>query len=95
MSRIRRNGWSEALAELYAWYRSTGTMLDALIRDQSLVPSVGQRFGGFYARLAAAQDLLMAGRRLRGRKHAQVRATIGLALKIRDVAGALPGRRAS
>jgi AcrR family transcriptional regulator len=71
----------EALAELYAWYRSTGTMLDALIRDQSLVPSVGKRFGGFYARLAAAQDVLMAGRRLRGRKHAQVRATIGLALK--------------
>ena len=70
-----------ALAELYAWYRSTGTMLDALIRDQSLVPSVGQRFGAFYARLAAAQDLLMTGRRLRGRQRAQVRATIGLALQ--------------
>jgi AcrR family transcriptional regulator len=70
-----------ALTELHAWYRSTGTMLDSLIRDQSLVPSVEQRFGGFHARLAAAQDLLMAGRRLRGRKQTQVRAAIGLALK--------------
>lgn len=71
----------KALAELYAWYRSTGNMLDALIRDQSLVPSVGRRFAGFHARLAAAQDLLMAGRQLRGRKYTHVRATIGLALR--------------
>ena len=27
-----------ALTELYAWYRSTGTMLDVLIRDETLSP---------------------------------------------------------
>jgi AcrR family transcriptional regulator len=70
----------KALTELYAWYRGTGTMLDALIRDQSLVPSVGRRFSGFHARLAAAQEVLMAGRRLRGAKDIRVRAVIGLSL---------------
>ncbi len=71
----------KALTELYAWYRGTGTMLDALIRDQSLVPSVGRRFSGFHARLAAAQEVLMAGRRLRGGKDIRVRAVIGLSLR--------------
>lgn len=70
-----------ALTELYAWYRETGTMLDALIRDETLVPAVGERFAEFHARLAATRDLLLAGRRLRGARQASVSALIGLALK--------------
>jgi AcrR family transcriptional regulator len=70
-----------ALTELYAWYRGTGTMLDALIRDESLVPAVGQRFAAFHARLEEAHGILLAGRALRGRRKAKVSALIRLALK--------------
>ncbi len=70
-----------ALTELYTWYRGSGTMLDALIRDEKLVPAVGQRFGAFHARLDEAHDLLLAGRGLRGQRYANVSALIRLALK--------------
>ena len=70
-----------ALTELYTWYRSTGTMLDALIRDETLVPAVGQQFGAFHARLDEAHDVLLAGRGLRGGRRARVSAAVRLALK--------------
>ena len=70
-----------ALTELYAWYRSTGTMLDVLIRDETLVPAVGQQFGAFHARLDEAHDVLLAGRGLRGGSRARVSAALRLALK--------------
>ena len=62
------------LTELYTWYRGTGTMLDTLIRDEKLVPAVGQRFGAFHARLDEAHEVLLAGR-------VNVSALIRLALK--------------
>ena len=70
-----------ALTELYAWYRSTGTMLDALIRDETLVPAVGQQFGAFHARLDEAHDVLLAGRGIRGGRRASVSAAVRLSLK--------------
>ena len=70
-----------SLTELYTWYRGTGRMLDAMIRDEKLVPAVGQRFGAFHARLDEAHGLLLAGRGLRGRRQANVSALIRLALK--------------
>ena len=70
-----------ALTELYAWYRSTGTMLDVLIRDETLVPAVGQQFGAFHTRLDEAHDVLLAGRGLRGGSRARVSAALRLALK--------------
>lgn len=70
-----------SLTELYTWYRGTGTMLDALIRDETLVPAVGQRFGAFHARLDEAHAVLLAGRGLRGSRRANVSALIRLALK--------------
>lgn len=70
-----------ALTELYTWYRGTGAMLDLLIRDETLVPAVGQRFGAFHARLDEAHQVLLAGRGLRGRRHASVSALVRLALK--------------
>jgi AcrR family transcriptional regulator len=71
----------KGLAELYAWYRSTGTMLDRLIRDEHLVPAVGMRFGRFHGWLGHAHDLLLAGRGLRGARKAEVSALIRLALQ--------------
>ena len=70
-----------ALTELYAWYRGSGTMLDALIRDETLVPAVGEQFGAFHARLDEAHDVLLAGRGLHGGRRARVSATVRLALK--------------
>ena len=70
-----------ALTELYAWYRDTGTMLDALIRDETLVPAVGEQFGAFHARLDEAHALLLAGRGLRGRARQRVSALLRLAVK--------------
>ena len=69
------------LTALYGWYRSTGTMLDRLVRDETLVPVVGRRFAGFHARLDEAHDVLMAGRGLRGARRASTSAVIRLALK--------------
>lgn len=68
------------LAELYAWYRSTGTMLDRLIRDEHLVPTVALLFGQFHGWLDRARALLVGGRSLRGARKAEVEAVICLAL---------------
>jgi AcrR family transcriptional regulator len=70
-----------ALTELYGWYRTASPMLEQLIRDQSLVPSVGRRFRGFYERIAAGRELLMAGRALRGQRRTRARALIDLSLR--------------
>jgi hypothetical protein len=56
-------------------------MLDVLIRDETLVPSVGRRFGAFHARLDEAHDVLIAGRDVRGHRGKRVGAVIRLALK--------------
>lgn len=68
-----------SLTELYTWYRGTGAMIDLLIRDETLVPAVGQRFEAFHARLEEAHQVLLAGRG--DRRSANVRALIRLALK--------------
>jgi len=70
-----------ALGELYTWYRGASPMLDLVIRDQTLVPSVGRRISGFHALIAAAREILMTGRRLRGARQAQARALIDLSLR--------------
>jgi len=69
-----------ALIELYGWYRGTGTMLDSLLRDESVVRSVKERFGLFHAYLDAARDVLMEGRGLQGGRRSRARAAIALAL---------------
>ncbi len=69
-----------ALAELYAYYRRTGGMLDKLLRDEAAVPVVGELMGGFRALLAEATDALMQGRGLRGRARDRTRAAVGHAL---------------
>jgi AcrR family transcriptional regulator len=71
----------DGLTELYTWYRSAGSMLDNLIRDEHLVPAVEQRFRAFHARLDEAHGVLLEGRRFRGGRRANVSALIRLALK--------------
>jgi AcrR family transcriptional regulator len=67
---------ARALEELYGYYRSTEQMLANLLRDEAAMPVVRDNFRGYREFLAAARDVLMAGRR--GRKPA--RAAIGHAL---------------
>jgi len=69
-----------ALRELYAFYGRTEGMFTSLLRDEELVPVVQRLMGGFYGYLRTIQDILMAGRGLRGRAARRTRAAIGHAL---------------
>ena len=69
-----------ALRELYAFYGRTEGMYTSLLRDEPVVPTVRRLLGDFYRYLHAIQDLLMAGRGLRGRAARRTRAAIGHAL---------------
>jgi AcrR family transcriptional regulator len=66
-----------ALDELYAYYRRTEPMMDNLHRDELTMPLVAERFAGYRGYLAAARDLMMSGRSLRGRRRDQARAAVG------------------
>jgi AcrR family transcriptional regulator len=69
-----------ALRELYAFYGRTEDMYTSLMRDEPVVPAVHRRLRDFYGYLRAIQDILMAGRGLRGRAARRTRAAIGHAL---------------
>lgn len=69
-----------ALDELYAFYRRTERMMENLHRDEVTMPTVRRRFAGFHRFRAAARDILVRGRRERGRRRDEVRAAIGHAL---------------
>src|SRR4051812_33968063 len=66
-----------ALEELYAFYRGGEGMLANLTRDEAVMPTVAHYFGAFHDYLAAAAEVLMGGRGLRGRARARVRAAVG------------------
>ena len=55
-------------------------MYTSLLRDEPVVPIVQRLLGDFYGYLRAIQDILMAGRGLRGRAARRTRAAIGHAL---------------
>jgi AcrR family transcriptional regulator len=69
-----------ALRELYAFYGRTERMYTSLLRDEPVVPIVHRLLGDFYGYLRAIQDVLMAGRGLRGRAARRTRAAIAHAL---------------
>jgi len=69
-----------ALTELYSFYASVEQMLSNLIRDAGTTPALQQEFGRFRGYFAAAHDVLIAGRRLRGRSGARTRGAVGHAL---------------
>jgi AcrR family transcriptional regulator len=72
-----------ALAELYAFYARNESLFDNLMRDEQAIPVVEQMFGAFREYLAAARDVLMARRGLRGRARGDVAAALGHALAFR------------
>jgi AcrR family transcriptional regulator len=65
-----------ALREIYGFYGQTEAMLENLFRDEA-VPLVRERFAAFRDYFLAAQDTLMAGRRLRGAAKLRTRAAVG------------------
>jgi AcrR family transcriptional regulator len=69
-----------ALDELYAYYRRTERMLDNLFRDETISPVVAARFGAFHGYLAAAQDMLVGGRSVRGAARRRMKGAIGHAI---------------
>jgi AcrR family transcriptional regulator len=69
-----------ALQELYAHYRRTERMMDNLLRDEDLIPTVKQTFGAFRNYIKTAQETLMAGRRARGGTRRRQLAATGHAL---------------
>jgi AcrR family transcriptional regulator len=71
---------ARALTELYAYYGRGEQMLTNLTRDAELVPSVQVQFGRFAQYFDAACDVLMSGRRLRGRVRLRTRGAIGHAI---------------
>ena len=69
-----------ALRDLYAFYARTERMYTSLLRDEPHVPVLQRRLADFYGYLAAIQDVLMAGRGLRGHAARRTRAALGHAL---------------
>jgi AcrR family transcriptional regulator len=69
-----------ALEDLYAFYERTEQMMENLIRDEALTPTVKRTFAAFRGYLAAARGVLMQGKRARGRASVRMSAAIGHAL---------------
>jgi len=69
-----------ALHELYGFYGRTEPMYTSLLRDEPLVPVVQQLLRRFYDYLHIVEDVLMAGRGLRGRRARLARAAVGHAV---------------
>src|SRR5262249_9155723 len=69
-----------ALRELYAFYGRTRVMYESRCRDEPLAPAVERRLRDFHGYLRAIQEVLMAGRGLRGNAASRTRAAIGHAL---------------
>jgi AcrR family transcriptional regulator len=72
-----------ALAELYAYYRRAGDMLDKLFRDEAQVPIVARLFAPYHQLMEAINEILMRGRGLRGKARDRTRAAIAHATSFR------------
>jgi len=70
-----------ALTQLYAFYRGSEGMLTNLFRDRTAVAVVDQLMGAYDQFIAAAVEILLAGRGLRGKAKDRTRAAIGHALE--------------
>ena len=72
-----------ALDELYAYYRRTAGMIDRLLRDAPSVPVVEETMAPFVQFFASMADVLLRGRRVRGRARDRVRAALRHAVSFR------------
>lgn len=66
-----------ALGELYAWFGRTEQMIELLIRDAAVVPSMRTQFRAFSGYFDAAADTLLRGRPERGAARRRARAALG------------------
>ncbi|MDX6698096.1 MAG: hypothetical protein QOE65_1493 [Solirubrobacteraceae bacterium] len=69
-----------ALRELYGHYGRVAQMMENLLRDAATEPVVQAQLAGFRGYLEACTQVLMAGRRSRGRARRRVEAAVGHAL---------------
>jgi AcrR family transcriptional regulator len=69
-----------ALEELYAYWRRTEPMMENLLRDEATNENVRRNFRSFHQFMAAAGEILLAGRGVRGRARKRTLAAIGHAL---------------
>jgi AcrR family transcriptional regulator len=69
-----------ALEQLYAHYRRTERMRENVLRDEASMPIIAKTLSGYRTYLAAAADVLMRGRGLRGGAAKRVRAAVGHSL---------------
>jgi len=69
-----------ALGELYSDYRRTQQMRSNLLRDEATHAITRRLMRDYHGYLNAAREILMQGRRCRGRARARVQAAIGHAL---------------
>jgi AcrR family transcriptional regulator len=69
-----------ALEELYAYWLRTEPMMENLLRDEALSETVRRSFRAFRQFMAAAVEILLAGRGVRGRARKRTLAAIGHAL---------------
>jgi AcrR family transcriptional regulator len=69
-----------ALDDLYAFWRRNERMMGNLLRDEATNEHVKRNFRGFREFMAAAADILMSGRGLRGSARKRTHAAIGHAL---------------
>jgi AcrR family transcriptional regulator len=68
------------LRDLYRYYRGVEQMMVNSLRDEAAMPVVQQALGPYHAMLGAVRELLMTGRRGRGRARERTEASIGHAL---------------
>jgi AcrR family transcriptional regulator len=69
-----------ALEQLYAYWRRTERMMANLLRDEPTNDVIRRQFRAFHEFMAAAREVLMAGRGARGRTRKRLQAAIGHAL---------------
>ena len=71
-----------ALLQQYAWFAANEAMVANVTRDVALVPALAELMGSGEAAAheATMRDVLLGGRRLRGKRRDRARAAIGLAL---------------
>jgi AcrR family transcriptional regulator len=71
------------LAELYAYYREAGAMLDKCLRDEAAVPIVGRLMSAYHQLMEMIVEILMRRRGLRGKAKDRTRAATAHAISFR------------
>jgi AcrR family transcriptional regulator len=77
-----RERLTRALSDLYAWYRANHTMMENVLRDAAVVPSLGDRPERWAGYNRAVVETLVRGWSARGRRRDLLRAVIAHAVAL-------------